>query len=89
MALGSAQFGAGNWRAGEAGLALGVCLAALGQPARAEPILRTALAALETRRPAQPRVVAAAESALAEVSRGPGGPAAAPTSRAPAGLAEK
>jgi len=89
VALGSAQFGAGNWRAGEAGLALGVCLAALGQPARAEPILRTALAALETRRPAQPRVVAAAESALAEVSRGPGGPAAAPTSRAPAGLAEK
>ena len=42
VAMSRERFGANDWRTGEAQLALGVCLSALGQPAKAEPLLREA-----------------------------------------------
>ncbi|MET0552836.1 MAG: serine/threonine-protein kinase [Vicinamibacteria bacterium] len=62
-------FASGDWRIGEARLARGEGLAASGQPERAEPVVRQALAALRERRRAQPRVAREAETALAQIRR--------------------
>ena len=70
------RFGERDWRTGEANLAVGACLAASGDPERAEPLLRDALGQLAGQKRAQPTLVRAAEAQLASVGRalGAGGP---------------
>jgi eukaryotic-like serine/threonine-protein kinase len=64
------RFGASDWRTGEPQLALGLCLQALGQSGRAEPLLREAAEKLRPHRRAQPRLASQAERALAQLRDG-------------------
>jgi hypothetical protein len=67
VAMSSKRYGVNDWRTGETQLALGVCLSALGQPARAEPLLREAAEKILPQRKAQPRLASQADRALAQV----------------------
>jgi hypothetical protein len=61
--------GAEHVRTNDARLALGRILVAMGEYDRAEPLLRTAAAAFERQRKAQPVFAAQAEAAMAELVR--------------------
>jgi len=67
IAMSGERFGVNDWRTGEAQLALGLCLDALGQPDKAEPILREAAEKIVAQRKAQPRLASQAERSLAQV----------------------
>ena len=69
VAMARKQYPAGDWRTGEPLLALGEAHLALRDRARAEPLLRDAVTALESQRRAQPRLVARASTSLARARR--------------------
>ena len=63
------RFGANHWRTGDAQLARGTALMALGQQGRAEPVLREAFTIIEPQRRALPRLAEQAGQAVAQLHR--------------------
>ena len=63
------QFGKGHWRTADTELTYGKALLARGRLAEGEPLVRSARAALETQRRAQPRLAAQARAAVAKLGR--------------------
>ena len=63
LAMSRQRYGEQHWRTAEAKLALGACLAASGQAARADSLLRASYAVLQKER-GQPRLAAEARAAL-------------------------
>jgi eukaryotic-like serine/threonine-protein kinase len=71
-AMGRQRFRADDWRMAEASLVLGECLAASGQAADAEPLLREAQGVLQPLRRSQPALARRADEAVARLSSAPG-----------------
>ena len=70
VAMGRVRYEAGDWRMAETQLALGLCLNALQQTARADPLLREAAEKLRRYRKAQPVLTSQAERAVAQLREG-------------------